>query len=412
MTNLYFKNASFEFETRAVLGNIHYGSGDIGEVVSTVATIEDGNASDWVDGWRKLATRVQCIAAQASGRGHRVSARNAYLRAAAYFAAAQVFVDGIEEADEALKTLFASHRHCFDAHVGLLDPPATQVAVPYEGSSMPGYFFVPADDGQARPTIILCNGSDGAVTSLWPAVAQPALDRGYNALIFDGPGQQKMLFDYGVPFRPDWEHVISPIVDFLIERTDVDTAKLAIYGLSQGGYWVPRALAFEHRIAAAVLDPGVDDVFTSWRANLPDEMLELLDAGDEERFNANMDVVMESATPQERQTMEWRIKPYGSKPSAFATIKGIEQYRLGDLVSKISTPVLVTNPDGEQFWPGQSERLFDSLREPKVLVPFTNAEGADMHCEPMGRALLEQRMYDWLDDTLKVSSPEQTLCLD
>jgi hypothetical protein len=206
-----------------------------------------------------------------------------------------------------------------------------------------------------------------------------------------------------VPFRPDWEHVITPVVDFLVDRSEVDAKKLAIYGISQGGYWVPRALAFEHRIAAGVLDPGVDDVASSWRANLPEEMLKLLDADEEKTFNANMAIVLESETPQQRQTMQWRAKPYGADKSAFATFKEVEQYRIGDLAASISTPLMVTDPDGEQFWPGQSQRLFDSLPGPKVLARFTKAEGADMHCEPLARALVEQRMYDWLDDTLNVS---------
>ena len=61
---------------------------------------------------------------------------------------------------------------------------------------------------------------------------------------------------------------------------------------------------------------------------------------------------------------------------------------------------MITDPEGEQFWPGQSRRLYDALPGPKVLAPFTKAEGADMHCEPMARSLLEQRMFDWLDETL------------
>src|ERR1035441_2572099 len=96
-------------------------------------------------------------------------------------------------------------------------PPAIPIAVPYENSDLPGYLFVPADDGVARPTVIL-NGSDGAMTFLWPEVGQPGLDRGYNTVIFDGRGQQSMLFERGIPFRADWEHVITPLVDFLSDR--------------------------------------------------------------------------------------------------------------------------------------------------------------------------------------------------
>jgi hypothetical protein len=190
------------------------------------------------------------------------------------------------------------------------------------------------------------------------------------------------------------------VVDFLEGRPEVDAGRLGLYGLSQGGYWVPRALAFEHRIAAAVADPGVDDVAASWRAQLTPEMLTLLDAGEREKFDAFMAIGMQSATPRERQVMQWRVKPYGNRDSAYDLFKAVEEYRLGDLVQRIRTPIMITEPEGEQFWPGQSRRLYDALPGPKVLAPFTKAEGADMHCEPMARSLLEQRMFDWLDETL------------
>jgi hypothetical protein len=400
MSQLFFTDQTFEFETRNVLGNVHYGCGDVGEVLATVAAITDGDDSSWVAHWQELARRVEAIATTAQSRGHMVSARNAYLRAAAYYAATLSAIDGVEEGDKLLGPLFTAHRRCFDAHVGLLDPPGEPVAIPYEGGTLPGYLFVPAADGQARPTLILVNGSDGAVTAVWPGLGAPALARGYNALVFDGPGQQSMLFERQVPFRPDWEHVITPIVDFLEGRPEVDAGRLGLYGLSQGGYWVPRALAFEHRIAVAVADPGVDDVASSWRLHLPQEVLALLDGGDEKNFNAAMDIAVQSVTPRERQEMEWRAKPFGTRDSAYDLFKAVEQYRLGDLVQQIRTPIMVTDPEGEQFWPGQSQRFYDAVPGPKVLVPFTKAEGADMHCEPMARSLLEQRMFDWLDETL------------
>jgi hypothetical protein len=400
MSQLFFTDPGFEFETRNILGQVHYGCGDVGEVLATAAAITDGDDSSWVAHWQELARRVEAIATTAQSRGHQASARNAYLRAAAYYAATLSAIDGAGDGGQLPGPLFTAHRRCFDAHVRLLDPPGEPVTIPYQDGTLPGYLFVPAADGQARPTLILVNGSDGPVTAVWPGLGAPALARGYNALVFDGPGQQSMLFERHVPFRPDWEHVITPVVDFLLQRPEVDADRLALYGLSQGGYWVPRALAFEHRIAAAVADPAVDDVASSWRSHLPRELLALLDGGDEKNFNALMDIGLRSATPRERQEMAWRAKPYGTQDSAYDAFKTAEQYRLGDLVKHIRTPIMITDPEGEQFWPGQSQRLYDALPGPKVLVPFTKAEGADMHCEPMARSLLEQRMFDWLDETL------------
>ncbi len=78
-----------------------------------------------------------------------------------------------------------------------------------------------------------------------------------------------MLFDEGVPFRYDWEAVLTPVVDSLVKHNDVDSAALLAYGCSQAGYWVSRALAFEHRFVAAVVDPGVMDVSAPWLVALP-----------------------------------------------------------------------------------------------------------------------------------------------
>jgi hypothetical protein len=238
MTNLYFQEPSFEFETRGVLGNAHFGCADLGEALTAVHAIEDGNDRSWVTAWQTLADRICAIADGTLAAGHRVSARGAYLRAATYYAAAMVGVDALDDADIVLEVLFSAHRRCFDAHVSLLTIPGETVAIPYEATTLPGYFFAASTDGAPRPTIILVNGSDGPISSLFAQMALPGLDRGYNALVFDGPGQQTMLFDRGVPFRPDWEHVITPVVDHLLARGDVDPDRVAIYGISQGGYWV------------------------------------------------------------------------------------------------------------------------------------------------------------------------------
>ena len=221
------------------------------------------------------------------------------------------------------------------------------------------------------------------MTFLWPGLGQAGLDRGYNTVIFDGPGQQSMLFERGVPFRPDWEQVITPLVDFLSERSEVDASKLVLYGAGQAGYWVPRAAAFEHRLAAVIADPGVVDVSTSWKDHIPKELVALLDAEDETGFNAAIESPSEDMTPAAQQEFAWRAKPYGDQPSIYATFKTAEWYRLGDEVAQIKTPMMITDPEAEPFWPGQSQQLYDMLPGTKVLVTFTNAEGAGRHCEPM-----------------------------
>jgi hypothetical protein len=209
-----------------------------------------------------------------------------------------------------------------------------------------------------------------------------------------------MLFERNVPFRHDWEHVITPVVEFLIARSDVNPEQIVLYGISQGGYWVPRALAFEHRIAAAIADPGVFDVFAPWGDAIPTELRQLLDSGDKQNFDRFFEEGMQAAPPGQRQNWEWRAKPYGLN-SPFDVFTAARHYNLADVVDQITTPLLITDPDGEQFWPGQSQQLVEKLPGKKQLVVFTADEGADRHCEPLARSLLEQRMFGWLDETLR-----------
>ena len=79
------------------------------------------------------------------------------------------------------------------------------------------------------------NGSDGQNVDMLPQGGLAALERGYNVVIFEGPGQGSQLFLHNVPFRADWENVISPIVDHLETRKDVNLDQVAVRGISFGG---------------------------------------------------------------------------------------------------------------------------------------------------------------------------------
>jgi hypothetical protein len=399
MARTFFEHEQFDLELRFALGGVAYGCGDVGEMLATANRILDGDADSWCREWTTTARRIETTADASAAGGHPVSARAAYLRASVYYAQALSAVDGTKDPAAVLEPTFRAHRRCFDAYVQLLDHPAERVEIPYEGNHMPGYLFRPGTPGGPRPTLVMNNGSDGPVTSVWPVLSAGAVARGYNVLVFDGPGQQSMLFERGVPFRHDWEHVITPVVDFLLARADVHPHRIALYGISQAGYWVPRALAFEHRVAAGIADPGVYNAFEPWWNQLPPEMRQLLDAGDREQFDRFMEEGLREATPAERQNFQWRAKPYGLD-SAFDVFSAARKYNLAEVVGKITAPMLVTDPEGEQFWPGQSQVLFDALPGRKEIVRFTAYDGADSHCEPLARTLLEQRMFDWLDEVL------------
>ena len=144
----------------------------------------------------------------------------------------------------------------FTAAAALMDVPPERLAIPFEGTTLPGWFFRPRADGRPRPTLILTGGYDGNAEELYLLTGAAALARGYNVLAFDGPGQGAALLQQGLIMRPDWETVVSAVVDAAIGRSDVDADRIALVGLSLGAHLAPRAATAEHRLAAVVADCG------------------------------------------------------------------------------------------------------------------------------------------------------------
>jgi hypothetical protein len=406
----FFKNDDFNFLTEIALGSVYWQAADVGEVLTTVDRIHDGKARSWVDEWTATADRLTQLAAASAAAGRAHSAASQYLRGSLYYSLATYSADGTE--DPALfGSLWEKHRDAWDRFVDLADfggAAAERIEIPYEGTTLPGYFFRSGPAGTPRRTLIFNNGSDGSVVGALTGGIADALERGWNAMTFDGPGQNAALVRQGLAFRPDWEKVITPVVDFLSARADVDGQKLALLGVSQAGYWVPRALAFEHRIAAAVTDPGVVDVSATILRHLPHTMIKLLEERNRERFNRDVDWTLK-ISPSTRSVLALRMRPYGvSTPYEFFSVA--RDYALTDeLIAQITTPVLVTDPENEQFWPGQSRELFEKLpREPKAIIAFTQEEGADSHCEPTASGLRGERIFDWLGEQIPALSTSRS----
>jgi hypothetical protein len=186
-----------------------------------------------------------------------------------------------------------------------------------------------------------------------------------------------------------------------LARPDVDPARVAVVGVGQGGYWVTRALAFEHRFAAAVVDPGIIDVSAAWVDRLPAAMREHLEHRRQSAFDREMHLA-ELFWPAAIHTLRFHGEPYGQVGgSDFRLFQTVSAYRLDGEPELISTPLLVTETESERFWPGQSRKLFERLQCPKKLVTFNGYEGGGGHCEPLAQALREARIFDWLDEQLR-----------
>jgi dienelactone hydrolase len=391
-----FNNPTFEIIFLTALGRAYHAAGNVGKVLYLTRQVEDGNFESAFVAFKQAGDEARAQAEESASHGHKESARQAYLWAQNFYDSATYFVDGSKDPSRFLPTWELLY-DCWLKSLPFFDPPIEPVTLPYENTELHGFFIRAKGTASKRPLLIAVNGSDGSLLDMWTWCAAGAVTRGYNVLTFDGPGQGYALWKQKLYFRPDWEKVISPVVDYAISRPEVDPKKIAIQGISQGGYWVPRAVAFEKRIAAAIADPGVVDVSTSWTASLPKPLLELLKAGHKAEFDGFMAKAM---SPAAKSNLNFRMRPYGFS-SYYDTYKAVAEYNLTAVAGKIRCPMLVTEPANETYWPEQSRQLYDLLTSPKKLAHFSESDGADLHCEPKGTGLRDLRVFDWLDDTLR-----------
>jgi hypothetical protein len=264
-----FDDDTFSFETLRTTGFANYFGADLGEVLATAARITDGDQASWHREWQATAGRVAELGQQSLTGGHRVTARENLLRASNYYRNAAAFLLDDPANNPEVAALYAAQIDTFAAAAALLGHPAEAVAIPYENTTLPGYLFLVDDSGAPRPTIIYTSGYDSTSQECYFVLAVAAMRRGYNVLAFDGPGQGGALHLQKLAMRPDWEAVISPVVDYALTRSEIDPDRIAGFGYSLGGYLLARAAAFDYRLAALILDDGVHDLASGFADNMP-----------------------------------------------------------------------------------------------------------------------------------------------
>jgi hypothetical protein len=236
------------------LAYIPYGGADDGEVERIAAAVGDGDDAVFHDAWCAAADRLMEEAHAALAQGHLDSARDAFLQAAGFYGTAYHPLFG-KPVDARLMAGERRQVQAFELGLALGDGGVARLHIPFEGTLPPAY-LVPARGRtqERRPLIVFTNGYDGTITDLYFASVVAASRRGYHCLIFDGPGQGRMLFEHGVRLRPDWETVIAAELDFTLAHVDVE--RIALSGWSLGGYLAGRAAASDTRLAACIVDPG------------------------------------------------------------------------------------------------------------------------------------------------------------
>jgi 2,6-dihydroxypseudooxynicotine hydrolase len=212
---------------------------------------------DWLGAWSTVADEHFELARVAEDAGRGRSAGEAYLHAALclHFGKFVWTLDAAAHRTATERSIAALYR----AH-GYLDPTAERIEASLDGAVLAGNLRRPA--GASRPPLVLLIPGLDSTKEEFFHHENAFLARGMATLSMDGPGQGESGFR--LPIRPDYEVAVAAFLDAVSGRNDVDLGRVGAVGVSLGGYYAPRAAAFEPRLRAVSAISGPYDFGEQW----------------------------------------------------------------------------------------------------------------------------------------------------
>lgn len=375
-------NWSFQFLRQAGL-SFSQGA-DFHELYLAVQHLEVGDFDGWFEAFDHLAKETEAAGDRSRAGGHNISARERYLRANTYYGAAGFFLSA---ANELGAQAFLGSRRCFDKYAELREGRVVPVEIPYEnGVSLPGYFINPAPTGTQtrRPTILMMSGGDGSAKEVYLKSGRALSERGYKCLAFDGPGQGDAV-GRGLYARHDWEIVAKHCIDFLEQQDDVDPDNIGIVSGSMGGYYAPRAAAFETRIRALCVWGGI---YSFPQAVFLDETS---DRAAQFRSIFGVTTMAEAAERVKLFTLEG-VADKIQCPALYVVGEAEMAFLYGPNDSYI--------PDKD--YSSQSKRAYSEIpHDNKKMIIFRIGEPGATHCGCDSSPAALEEICDWFDETLQ-----------
>ena len=261
----------------------------------------------------------------------------------------------------------------------MLGLPATFFSVPYKGKALPGVFLRNARSD--APVVLVIGGSDTGFEDVFLSVGRSLFERGYSVALADLPGQGNLAGD-GLTWEVQSEKPIGAIVDHLVEHFGAVPGRMALLGLSLGGYFVTRAAGYEPRFATVIASTPFPN---------PGEMFaRSVEVG----VATHASAPPSPAAQRNRQILAWKCG--AGTPEEMVRITS----------AMVADPSIVTVPflsvvgDGESpIFKHQAHTWHENIRSTrKTLVQLDVSTGADGHCQINNRLRLAQEVTGWLGE--------------
>jgi pimeloyl-ACP methyl ester carboxylesterase len=333
--------------------------------------VDDASQQAWFDSWTAVADKLDGLAATDAKAGNSRSTIRKRQRSAAYHLMAERMMTNLSP----LK--LESYRKALDAFAAGTAEEAESVQrleIPYSDGDLPA-LFIRGDGPDPRPCLVFFNGYDVTKEVLYLMGVGELAARGISVLLCDQPGSGGSLRLNGCPTRPDMEVPAGACFDAMASRPDIDETRIAIGGISMGGYFAPRAASIDHRFAACI----------AWGA-----------------FHDLVGVAMNL-----RQTGAHSAPPFQA-PWVF----GVEESRLPQVapafnldpvIGDLACPLLVLHGESDRQVPvAQARRTHEmatSARQRDLLI-FPAGDWGEEHCQVDNPTLAIDAIGDWLQEVL------------
>lgn len=326
--------------------------------------------------WTAVVDDLEVVAEAQVAAGHLRSAGATYVRATNYLTQAERMQSAHSTERKAI------YQRCLDLMAKgfrYADPATTRVEVPFEGSLLPAYLTDAWVDGTPAPCVVMWNGLDSTKEHMYcSGFAQELRARGVSTLMVDCPGSGEALRVLGLTARIESEDWARACVDYLEARADVRADRIGLVGWSLGGYFAPRAAAFEKRLALCV----------AWGANH--------DWGAVQRRRLEREG--ENPVPHYWDHVLW----VWGQPDVDTFIEMADGVHLDGIVEKIEVPFLIAHGENDRQIPlAYAHRSYEqATASPKrELRVFTSAEGGAEHIGLDHLPHVSTFISDWVADT-------------
>jgi pimeloyl-ACP methyl ester carboxylesterase len=396
-----FSDPFQDFQVIRFLGYASQGGATVGEVLRILGGVQDGDIESWYTAWSAFGDYLMEEGARLERQpGGRVDARRCYLRASNYHHASEQFLDHF---DERRHTAYAKISGSFKKVSELSDPPYEYHEYECDGVRLPLYFLPGSDTPERYPTVMLMGGGDLVCEENFFFCGATLLERGYNVVLFELPGQGASLAMNEVSkFRPDAEVPFGLALDTVCSLPGVDPERVWCFCYSLAGYFGPRAAAFERRVKGWVFDASLHDM-----SELPKSVAGvgpmLANGATYEEIDAHIAAI--SHIPAVQYGFHWWGRRGGDHTAPIQRysqmIEDMKPFVVTDeMIGSIQGPVLVVCGAGEpESWQRLTHELYAALKaEDKRLVLLGPETGADSHTSVASFPTAEAVFMPWLHE--------------